>query len=70
MKSSNIRQVPKSVAEPDSKMAKDRAYLTAHTEPAGPDRNALAQKYLTVLIRNTPLLGPYSRTIRRVIWWS
>ena len=22
------------------------------------------------LIRNTPLLGPYSRTIPRVIWWS
>ena len=24
----------------------------------------------TSLIRNTPLLGSYSRTIRRVIWWS
>jgi len=22
------------------------------------------------LIRNTPLIGPYSRTIPRVIWWS
>jgi len=22
------------------------------------------------LIRNTPLLGPYSRTIPRVLWWS
>ena len=22
------------------------------------------------LIRNTPLLGPYGRTIPRVIWWS
>ena len=21
-------------------------------------------------IRNTPLLGPYSRTIPRVLWWS
>ena len=24
----------------------------------------------TSLIRNRPLLGPYSRTIPRVIWWS
>jgi len=24
----------------------------------------------TSLIRNTPLLGPYSRTIPKVIWWS
>ena len=24
----------------------------------------------TLLIRNTPLLGPYSRTIPRVLWWS
>ena len=24
----------------------------------------------TSLIRNTPLLGPYSRTIPVVIWWS
>jgi len=24
----------------------------------------------TSLIRNTPLLGPYSRTIPRVVWWS
>ena len=24
----------------------------------------------TSLIRNTPLLEPYSRTIRRVLWWS
>jgi len=24
----------------------------------------------TSLIRNTPLLGPYSRTIPRVLWWS
>ena len=24
----------------------------------------------TSLIRNTPRLGPYSRTIPRVIWWS
>ena len=24
----------------------------------------------TSLIRNTPLLGPYCRTIPRVIWWS
>jgi len=24
----------------------------------------------TSLIRNTPLVGPYSRTIPRVIWWS
>jgi len=23
----------------------------------------------TSLIRNTPLLGPYSRTIPRVLWW-
>ena len=24
----------------------------------------------TLLIRNTPLLRPYSRTIPRVLWWS
>ena len=24
----------------------------------------------TSLIRNTPLLEPYSRTIPRVVWWS
>ena len=24
----------------------------------------------TSLIINTPLLGPYSRTIPRVLWWS
>ena len=24
----------------------------------------------TTLIRNPPLLGPYSRTIPRVLWWS
>ena len=24
----------------------------------------------TALIRNTPLLGPYIRTIPRVLWWS
>ena len=24
----------------------------------------------TSLIRNTPLLGPYRRTIPRVLWWS
>ena len=24
----------------------------------------------TSLIRNTPLLGPYSRTILRDLWWS
>ena len=24
----------------------------------------------TSLIRNTPLLGPYSRAIPRVLWWS
>ena len=24
----------------------------------------------TSLIRNTPLLGPYSRTVPRVLWWS
>ena len=24
----------------------------------------------TSLIRNSPLLGPYSRNIPRVIWWS
>ena len=24
----------------------------------------------TSLIRNTPLLGPYSRTMHRVMWWS
>jgi hypothetical protein len=24
----------------------------------------------TSLMRNTPLLGPYSRTIPRVLWWS
>jgi len=24
----------------------------------------------TSLTRNTPLLGPYSRTIPRVLWWS
>ena len=24
----------------------------------------------TSLIRNTSLLGPYSRTIPRIIWWS
>ena len=24
----------------------------------------------TSLIRNTPLLGPYSRTMPRVLWWS
>jgi len=24
----------------------------------------------TSLIRNTPLLEPYSRTMPRVIWWS
>ena len=24
----------------------------------------------TSLLRNTPLLGPYSRTMPRVIWWS
>jgi hypothetical protein len=24
----------------------------------------------TSLIRNTPLLGPYSRTLPRVLWWS
>ena len=22
------------------------------------------------LMRNTPLLGPYSRTVLRVLWWS
>ena len=42
-------------------MAKERAYLTAHQEPDGPDRNALAQKYLAVrgtsLIRNTSNLS-------------
>ena len=25
---------------------------------------------VTSLIRNTPLLRPYSRTIPRVLWWS
>ena len=25
---------------------------------------------VTSLIRNIPLLGPYSRTIPRVLWWS
>ena len=25
---------------------------------------------VTSLIRNTPILGPYSRAIPRVIWWS
>ena len=24
----------------------------------------------TSLIRNAPLIGPYSRTISRVLWWS
>ena len=24
----------------------------------------------TSLIRNTPLLGPYGRTLPRVLWWS
>ena len=24
----------------------------------------------TSLVNNTPLLGPYSRTIPRVLWWS
>jgi len=24
----------------------------------------------TSLIRKTPLLGPYSRTMPRVLWWS
>jgi len=24
----------------------------------------------TSLIRNTPLLGPYSRTMPRALWWS
>jgi len=24
----------------------------------------------TSLIRNTPHLGPYSRTIPRILWWS
>ena len=24
----------------------------------------------TSLMRNTPLLGPFSRTIPRVLWWS
>jgi hypothetical protein len=23
----------------------------------------------TLLIRNTPLLEPYSRTIPRIVWW-
>ena len=25
---------------------------------------------VTSLIRNTPLIGTYSRTIPRVLWWS
>ena len=24
----------------------------------------------TARVRNTPLLGPYSRTTPRVLWWS
>ena len=30
----------------------------------------LALLYRGNLIINTPLLGPYSRTLPRVLWWS
>ena len=51
----------------------------------GADAGCLATNYQSLLptpclafrvyraaffIRNTPLLGPYSRTIPRVLWWS
>ena len=35
-----------------------------------PSGGTLAVYRGTSLIRNTPLLGPYSRTIPRVLWWS
>jgi len=34
------------------------------TSPSGPRYRG------TSLISNTPLLGPYGRTIPRVLWWS
>jgi hypothetical protein len=37
----------------------------------GPEVEVALPRYRgTSLIRNTPLLGPYSRTLPRVIWWS
>ena len=38
------------------------------TSPENPEPNSLYRG--TSLIRNTPLLGPYSRTKPRVLWWS
>ena len=36
-------------------------------EEVGGDRRG--EYRFTSLIRNTPLLGPYSRTMSRAIWW-
>jgi len=48
---------------------KDLSDLVASTP--WDDSQRLEQPYrVTSLIRNTPLLGPYSRTIPRVVWWS
>ena len=33
-------------------------------------RHGVCQVWGTSLMRNTPLLGPYSRTMPEVIWWS
>ena len=46
---------------------KQRSFLVWLT-PSGSENMRMYRG--TSLIRNTPLLGPYSRTIPRVLWWS
>ena len=42
---------------------------TRGVAPAAASRSECGERGIS-LIRNTPLLGPYSMTISRVIWWS
>ena len=52
-------------------MRRLQTFARAHWGVGGEGFQTLNAQYRgTSLIRNTPLLGPYSRTIPRVVWWS
>ena len=53
--------------------AEDPLYTPREVFPTPPRPRSIFTQELnrgTSLIRNTPLLGPYSRTMPRVLWWS
>ena len=58
--------------ETERERDRERLIATPTLTPCVPPTEAIFEHDCrgTSLIRNTPLLGPYSRTIPRVLWWS